>query len=39
MASITLDQIEVSNDWNTTSQIHMAKGRNGNAHEKDGQIS
>ena len=39
MASITLDQIEVSSDWNTTSQIHMVNERNENAQAKDGQIS
>ena len=36
MASITLDQIDMSSDWNSTSQIHMAKGRNENAQAKDG---
>ena len=39
MASIILDQIEVSSEWNTTSQIHMAKGRNRNAKAKDGPTS
>ena len=39
MASITLDQIEVSSDWSATSEIHMAKGRNENAQAKDGPLS
>ena len=40
MASITLNQTKVQSNWNTTSQIHMAKRREKNAAQaKDGPIS
>ena len=39
MASITLNQTKVSSNWNTTYEIHMAKGRRESAHATDGPIS
>ena len=39
MASRPLYQTKVSSNWNTTSQIHMAKGRRENAQATDGPIS
>ena len=39
MASITLNQTEVSSNWSTTSKILMAKGRRENVQATDGPIS